>query len=211
MQRSKCGGLGLGRRRRVWDGWALLWAVQHVEEELARATQHTAELERTMEQLDVEHAKTKRAWLAELAEMRAALAELSLSPMVRVRCGRTASSASADGRLTCRRRTTWARSPFGSARCRAPRPSGPVPPSTDGWSSVSSMRSTHEAERPSATPTPLVGCTLDSALVRAAAAAHCSRLGGAQRLGEGRGALPVRVVHRLWLCAAADADRKAAA
>jgi hypothetical protein len=73
------------------------------------------------------------------------------------------------------------------------------------------MRSTHEAERLSATPTPLVGCTLDSALVRAAAAAHCSRLGGAQRLGEGRGALPMRVVHRLCSCAAADADRKAAA
>jgi hypothetical protein len=98
LQRSKCGGLGLGRRRRVWDGWALLRAVQHVEEELARATQHTAKLERTMEQLDVEHAKTKHAWLAELAEMRAALAELSPSPAVRVRRGRTASSASADGR-----------------------------------------------------------------------------------------------------------------
>ena len=53
-----------------------------MEEELARATQHTAELERTMEQLDVEHAKTKRAWLAEL-EMRAALAELPPSPAVR--------------------------------------------------------------------------------------------------------------------------------
>ena len=98
MQRSKCGGLGLGRRRRVWDGWALLWAVQHVEEELARATQHAAELERTMEQLDVEHAKTKRVWPAELAEMGAAFAELSPSPAVRVRRGRTASSASADGR-----------------------------------------------------------------------------------------------------------------
>ena len=88
---------------------------------------------------------------------------------------------------------------------------GPASPSTDGWSSVSSMRSTHEAERLSATPTPLVGCTHDSALVRATAtAARCSRLSGALQLGEGRGALPMRVVHRLWLCAAADADRKAA-
>ena len=100
MQRSKCGGLDLGRRRRVWDGWALLWAVQHVEEELARTTQHNAELERGLEQKQAEHAKTKRAWLAELAEMRAALAELQKSsgtPAVRVRRGRTASSASADG------------------------------------------------------------------------------------------------------------------
>ena len=68
---------------------------------------------------------------------------------------------------------------------------GPVSPSTDGWSSVSSMRSTHEAERLSATPTPLVGCTHDSALVRAAA--RCSRLGGALQLGERRGALPMRM------------------
>ena len=73
------------------------------------------------------------------------------------------------------------------------------------------MHSTHEAERLSATPTPLVGCTHDSVLVRAATAAwHCSRLGGAQQLGEGRGALPgpVRVVHKtLCLCAAGDAGR----
>ena len=59
---------------------------------------------------------------------------------------------------------------------------GPVSPSTDGWSSVSSMRSTHEAERLSAAPTPLVGCTHDSALVRAAAtAARCSLAGGEAR------------------------------
>jgi hypothetical protein len=79
---------------------------------------------------------------------------------------------------------------------------GPVSPSTDGWSSVSSMRSTHEAERLSATPTPLVGCTHDSALVRAAAtAARCSRLGGALQLGEGRGALPMRMAQCVFVCA----------
>ena len=78
-------------------------------------------------------------------------------------------------------------------------------PSTDGWSSVSSMRSTHEAERLSATPTPLVGCTHDSALVRAAlavTAARCSgRLGGAQQPGERRGALPMRVAQCVSVCA----------
>jgi hypothetical protein len=179
----------------VWDGWALPWAVQHVQEELARATQHTAELERTMEQKQAEHAKEKRAFLAELAEMRAAFAELPPSPAVRVRRGRTAPSASADGPAALQASDTaaqymgkvaaWQRALSGADFAEA---DGPVSPSTDGWSSVSSMRSTHEAERLSATPTPLDGCTHDSAVVRAAAtAARCSRLGGALQLGERRG------------------------
>ena len=75
------------------------------------------------------------------------------------------------------------------------------------WSSVSSMHSTHEAERLSATPTPLVGCTHDSVLVRAATAAwHCSRLGGAQQLGEGPGEVhsPGRCAWSTKLCVCAQ-------
>jgi hypothetical protein len=168
----------------VWDGWALPWAVQHVEEELARATQHNAELERSMEQTQAEQAKEKRAFLAELAEMRAALAELSPSPAVRERRGRAVGVRSRPAALQAAQYmgkvAAWQRALSGADFAEA---DGPVSPSTDGWSSVSSMRSTHEAERLSAMPTPLVGCTHDSALVRAAA--RCSRLGGDCSLARG--------------------------
>ena len=189
----------------MWDGWALPWAVQHVEEELARATQHTAELERTMEQTQAEQAKEKRAWLAELAEMRAAFAELPPSPAVRVRRCRTAPSdvgsrpAVLQAAQYMGKVAAWQRALSGADFAEA---DGPVSPSTDGWSSVSSMRSTHEAERLSAAPTPLVGCTHDSALVRSAAtAARFSRLGGAQQPGGRRGALRNHLVQRLCVCA----------
>ena len=197
----------------MWDGWALPWAVQHVEEELARATQHTAELERTMEQTQAQQAKEKRAWLAELAEMRAALAELPPSPAVRVRCGRTRvvgvgrRPAALQAAHYMGKVAAWQCALSGADFAEA---DGPVSPSTDGWSSVSSMRSTHEAERLSATPTPLVGCTHDSALVRAAArwcaplrpqpaaagsAGHCSLAGGEAT------PLPMRMAQCVFVCA----------
>ena len=190
--------------------------MQHVEEELAHAAQRGAKLQRTIEQKQAERAKEKRVpWPM---QRRCALRSPKCrtprgSPAVRMRLHRvvgvgrrTAALQAAHyiGKVTVAVRAVGRGLRRGRAgRCRRP--------STDGCSSVSSMRSTHEAERLSATPTPLVGCTHDSVLVRAATAAwHCSRLGGAQQLGEGRGALPgpVRVVHKtLCLCAAGDAGR----
>ena len=70
------------------------------------------------------------------------------SPAVRMRLHRVV-GASADGRLRCRRRTRLARSPRGSARCRADfaEADRPASPSMDGGSSGSSMRtgSSHDA------------------------------------------------------------------
>ena len=81
----------------------------------------------------------------------------------------------------------------GSARCRArtsPRPTGRC---RRAWMAGRRARPLHEAEQLSATPTPLVACAHDSALIRAASARAATAAAAAADGGRARGAPKVCV------------------
>ena len=163
--------------------------MQHVEEELAHATQHGAKLIAD-HRAKATGARKGDAHVPWPMQRRCALCSPRCrtppegSPAVRMRLHRVV-GASADGWLRCRRRTRLARSPRGSARCRAqtsPRPTGRC---RRAWTAGRRARPCALA----ACTTPLVACTHDSALIpdtrHIGAPRHrscCSRR-GAGRLG----------------------------
>ena len=166
-------------------------AVQHVEEELAHAAQRGAKLQRTIEQKQAERAKEKRVpWPM---QRRCALRSPKCrtprgSPAVRMRLHRvvgvgrrTAALQAAHyiGKVTVAvravgrglRRGQLAGVAEHGRRARRARP----------------LRRLHEAEQLSATPTPLVACPHDSALIRAASAHAATAAAAAADAGPGEG------------------------
>ena len=131
--------------------------------------------------------------VADVPKMRAALAEVQDSSGVTGRSHATAprrrrrptDSCAAGGALQWQGRR-------GSARCRArtsPRPTGRCRRAWTAGRRASPLRRLHEAEQLSATPTPLVACPHDSALIRAASA-HAATAAAAAADGGRVGVAP---------------------